>query len=183
MNATHDPTAGDPTQTDGRAPPAWRRTALALVGAGRAWLPARLAARLPESGPLLDEMLRIVRYVTVGLMSTITHVGAFLGLIAFAGIEPALANPLGILCAIPVSYLGHYYVTFASAAGHRGAFLRFVLIVLVSFAISQTVVTVFQSMDWAPTLAAALFVVLVPVANFLLFRYLVFAAGEPAGRG
>lgn len=123
---------------------------------------------------LRREAGRILRFGIVGLGATATHVGVLFALVELAGLHPELANPVAFVAALPVSYLGHYHWTYRAAGAHGETALRFVAVSGSSFAVSQATLAAVAALDGPYQLAVAIFVVLVPATNFVLFHLLVF---------
>ncbi|MEM7498392.1 MAG: GtrA family protein [Pseudomonadota bacterium] len=123
---------------------------------------------------LMAEVWRIVRFGIVGVAATLTHALGVFGFVELAGLAPSLANPAGFLLAVPVSYLGHYFFTYASAHAHGETAMRFVVVSGTSFAVSQAVVMAVEALGGPYQIAVGIFVVLVPATNFVLFNLLVF---------
>jgi putative flippase GtrA len=100
----------------------------------------------------------IVRYAATGFTASTTDYGLFFLLTSVWGMEPAAAN----LVSRPVSgitgFLMHKYFTF----GNRGTaatevqFVRFWIVWVAAFGISQTMVTVYHSLLMFPPMLAKL---------------------------
>ncbi|MEL7138867.1 MAG: GtrA family protein [Pseudomonadota bacterium] len=123
---------------------------------------------------LIEEFWRVVRFGIVGVAATLTHALGVIAFVELAGLTPAWANPAAFLVAVPVSYFGHYFFTYAASSAHGETMLRFVAVSGSSFAVSQAIVLGMEALGGPYELAVAIFVVVVPATNFVLFNLLVF---------
>ena len=127
---------------------------------------------------------RALRFGIVGAVSTATYfvVTAVVGNPPVL-LDPSLANLLGFLASVGVSYIGHHYFTFqvAGAGAHAHYAPRFVVTTAILFAMSAVVMAV--SRYWLGldhTLATAIVTVSYPVASYALNTLWTFAS---AGKG
>ncbi|MEL6765657.1 MAG: GtrA family protein [Pseudomonadota bacterium] len=123
---------------------------------------------------LLEEFWRIFRFGIVGVAATITHALGVFAFVELAGLSPSLANPVAFVIAVPVSYFGHYFFTYGASSAHGETMLRFIAVSGTSFAVSQVIVMGMEALGGPYEIAVAIFVVLVPATNFVLFNLLVF---------
>ena len=115
----------------------------------------------------------------VGLLATATHYAVALFSHEYLGVSLYLANPVGYLCAVMVSYHGHGNVTFQHAMGHR-VFIRFAVMSVTTFVLSEVLLVVLEQYAGISQRLSLLAVVLsIPVLSFLLAKLWVFRhAGE-----
>lgn len=137
-------------------------------------------ARLTSRAWLVAEGLRILRFGIVGVCAAGTHAGVIVALVELTGMHPFWANPIGLACALPVSYLGHYFFTWNATSAHGETVRRFVAVAVSAFVVSQALVMGIRAAGGPYGVAVALIVVLVPATNFVLFNLLVFARRPPA---
>ncbi len=118
----------------------------------------------------------LARFGVVGALATAVHYTVALS--ANAYVVALVANVLGYLAALSVSYVGHQRWTFrlaAEAIDHRRQLPRFAVTSLSALALSQGAVAATQFIGVADAGALAAGVVVVPVWTFLLGRFWVFA--------
>lgn len=138
-------------------------------------------ARRPSFQGWHPEASRLLRFGVVGVVSTATHYVTALSLVAVAGLPIQIAHLAGFLCAVPVSFLGHYHWTFGSRVRYGRAALRFVAIALGAFVASMALLDALERLvAWRA--AASLFVSLlvIPIASYVFNRVFVF--GVPGAR-
>jgi putative flippase GtrA len=70
---------------------------------------------------------RAIRFIGVGLFSTLIYFTMSGGLMALFRTDPKVANVAAYLTGMAVSYLGHRHVTFQSSGAMRSEVLRFAL--------------------------------------------------------
>jgi putative flippase GtrA len=122
------------------------------------------------------ELLLASRFGLVGLAATAVHL-AIVTLLIRLGLTPLLANLVAFLCAFGVSFCGHYFWTFRSAAGITRAVLRFFLIAVGGFLINSALLALL--LHWTTlnsTTCALIAVLVVPVLSFLASKFWGFAA-------
>lgn len=134
-------------------------------------------------GPLWQLALQYVRFGTVGMAATATHVLIFAASIELAGVRPLMANMIAFPIAVLVSFIGNFRWTFASggrgAAGigrpARVALVRFAIIALIGLALnSLAVYLVVDALALAYGLAIVLMVTVVPGIMFTLSKLWAF---------
>ncbi|WP_181706844.1 GtrA family protein [Chthonobacter rhizosphaerae] len=124
-------------------------------------------------GLRIDSRLwEVAAFAAVGLTASVVHFAAAVLLIEEAGLRPWLANMVAFLTALPVSYLGHAFLTFSARRYGRAASVtgqsagRFLALALTGFLLNQTGVLLLvegAGLPHRPALAA----VIVAVAGFL----------------
>lgn len=124
-------------------------------------------------------LIALMKFGGVGLCATLVHVSVFSALIELFGVSPLSANVLAFCFAFVVSFLGHFYWTFAQDDENRryfgAAFARFVIVALLGLGLNSLVVfTVDVMLGW-PYLFAVLGMIFgVPPILFILSRYWAF---------
>ncbi|HSF13789.1 MAG TPA: GtrA family protein [Erythrobacter sp.] len=118
------------------------------------------------------QLLRqIAAFGAVGVCATLLHVTVAWALIEQAAIDGFLANACGAAAAFSVSYLGNARITFASERGLWDGAVRYLVVTLVSLAMTSGILA-FTQYQGLPTYAYALIVVMtVPPATFLLAKF------------
>jgi putative flippase GtrA len=134
-----------------------------------------------DGGRLPLVVVQFVRFIGVGSLATLAHVGMAL-LANLLGAAPLAANTIGFLCSATVSYLGNFYWTFASASEHRQSIGRFAAMCALAFSLTTAIAYVVQSvLAWPFAVALLLMIATVPPMNFLLGRLWVFRPSARAG--
>lgn len=117
------------------------------------------------------------RFTLIGALAALTHYVAAVGLEQL-GLAAAWANPVGFLCAFPVSYYGHRRWSFEQpACAHRQTLPRFLLVASGGFCANQLLVLL--GLRWLTLpfwLLLGLVMGVVAAATYLLSRYWAFAA-------
>jgi putative flippase GtrA len=123
---------------------------------------------------------KIAVFGAVGMGASLLHIALVWALlpVALAGggaLGVYAANTAGFCAAFIWSYIGHYYLTFQSTKGHRGAILPFATVAVMGFLINTLILALWQSWVgdasiWAVVVAVALSAGAVFVAsNFWAF--------------
>ena len=119
----------------------------------------------------------VSRFAVIGLISTGVHLVVASFAHYFFGLEALVANSVAFLVAFGVSFTGHYFWTFAQASCFRQAIVRFFVVSVSGFAISQTIVfTVVNILGKSFWLAMALAVFIIPAASFISSKFWAFRA-------
>jgi putative flippase GtrA len=127
---------------------------------------------------------QIGRFFVVGILATATHY--LVAMLWLGWVSVWLANLLGYLAAVAVSYFGHQRITFrvpVAEVSHQRQAPRFLLTSLGGLAISYLVLLALNMLLSAPDwLSLACVVTLVPVYTYIANKYWVFKlAGPPRG--
>lgn len=129
----------------------------------------------PGMAGLRTQAGRLVRFGIVGVAATVTHVTTLTALVELLGVDPHVANFLGFVVAVPVSYLGHYYWSFASTHAHGETLLRFVIVAVASLVTSQgLMILAVDGLGAGYGVGIVLMVVVMPLVNFVVQQVLVF---------
>lgn len=122
------------------------------------------------------ELGRVVRFVVVGVMSTLTYFVIALGCSGVLGISTIASSFIGQIVAAFTSYFGHKSFTFAVSGGHRQHMTRFVLIA-VPFGFGLNAVLSWTAADLLRLRAPYVFgivAITLPIATYILNRWVVF---------
>ena len=118
---------------------------------------------------------QFTRFAGIGVFATATHVAAALFSEATLGFPPQIANLLGFLSAVSLSYLGQGRFTFDVALRHRVHGPRFLASALLGLALSSGLTLVIAVWMAAPFAIAMMVVaVAVPAATFVMCKFWVF---------
>jgi putative flippase GtrA len=133
------------------------------------------AGWLLRSGHLLA---RVIRFGCVGVASGLVYLAATALLVSGLDAAPIAASVAGYCISVPVSFLGHRGFSFRSHGRWTAEALRFAVtqalnIGVTVLAMRGATADFHVSYLWG----AAATVVLVPVANFLMMNFWVFARG------
>lgn len=121
-------------------------------------------------------------FALVGALAALTHYGVAVSLESFGILTAAYANIVGFMLAFPVSYVGHYYFSFAHSApkSHRKALPQFFLVALCGFVGNEALVIAgLRYTTWPFWLILAVVMVIVAVSTFLLSKYWAFKSPPP----
>ncbi|MPS49116.1 GtrA family protein [Methylobacillus sp.] len=115
----------------------------------------------------------------VGAAAALMHYLSAVVLEGWFGFSPGLANFLAFLLAFPISYIGHYALSFAGSANtHGNALPRFLLVACAGFASNQLMLLSLLHFSQLPFwLALAAVMVVVAVSTYLLSRFWAFKEG------
>lgn len=124
---------------------------------------------------LQHELFRLARFGVVGVFVTAIYVGTFFVLHwRFEVIEWA-ASLVAFALAVSCQYVAQTLFTFRATLRSARHVLRFAVTIAVGALISTGVTGVIgPGLGWPDTIAVAIVVVLVPISNFLLFRFWVY---------
>lgn len=126
----------------------------------------------------LVELGRLFRFGIVGIAATLVYAGATLFAIEIFHLAPVLSSLFGQLIATSVSYFGHSIFSFAVQADHKTYLTRFLVILLLTFALNAIVIWLLSDvMHVSHRVSVAVVTVLIPLVNFVCNRYWVFSPG------
>lgn len=110
----------------------------------------------------------------VGILATITHYFTALLFHDLLYTPLWLANLLGYLCAVPVSYKGHRIFTFRIQHS-KDLLLRFIIISTATFTLSELILIVLEeNYNWPAQNSLLIIVFSIPVLSYFLNRIYVF---------
>jgi putative flippase GtrA len=117
----------------------------------------------------------LTAYGLVGIALMALYLCLSFGLSHVAGMAAYLASPVAFVMCIPGAYLAQSLLVFRSPWLNARQMFRFTVTMAVGFLISATAVPVLSGMFGLPETLSLLSVsALVPVANFIVFRFWVF---------
>jgi len=120
---------------------------------------------------------QILTFAVVGGLATATHFVLALVANAQGGLEPLVANVVGYLGAVFVSYVGNARLTFRRRVFDQAQFLRFILVSLAGLLLGQAITYLATHGLGIPFHLALIGVVtIVPVFTFISSRLWAFAA-------
>lgn len=124
---------------------------------------------------------QVPRFVFIGVLATLLHVGVVIALVEALAVNLYLANVFAWTAALLFSYLGHYHWTFerqsegAGAANHDFHLPRFVLVSLTGLTLNVSMVAIIYDQLGGSYLAATFGGVSISViGSYLLNRFWVF---------
>lgn len=120
----------------------------------------------------------LVRFGGVGALATAVHVGVYIATLTI--VPPQVANALGFLAGVAVSYVGHTWFSFAEAskqAGrNRALTVRFLAVVAMGYGLNAGwVVIVTHGLGWPPAWAALFIAGITPLITFIFLKKWVYA--------
>lgn len=116
-------------------------------------------------------------FIVVGAMAALTHFIAAVSLETLDMMHAKFANVVGFMVAFPVSYLGHYFFSFAKQIrpSHKKALPRFFLIALTGFIGNESLILLGLQYTQLPFwLLLALVMIIMAVSTYLLSKYWAF---------
>ena len=129
--------------------------------------------------PLLPNRLhRLVRFAISGMAATIFYFVVTNLLVLGAKLEPVAASVAAYLLSLCLSYLLQSRFTFRTRANSMSQFARFVITGLAGLGLSYAVMFVVnERLGWSYIVGSFGTCVLIPVANYIVFRAWVFRSG------
>ncbi|EDQ03231.1 hypothetical protein DSM14862_03707 (plasmid) [Sulfitobacter indolifex] len=120
----------------------------------------------------------ILRFGGVGALATGVHVGTYLGMLSL--VSPQVANAMGFLVGVGLSYVGHTWFSFAGSSKQAGTgrtlALRFAVVVAVGYVLNAFwVALVTEGLGWASGWAGIFIACGTPAITFLLLKFWVYA--------
>lgn len=122
-------------------------------------------------------MKKIVLFGSVGALASLAHYATATILLSVVKANLYIANVFGFFLAIPISYCGHYYLSFQSRKGHAVALARFVFVAIIGLAINNlalSCITLAVGRESHLSLLSA--IAIAATAVYLLSRNWVFAS-------
>ena len=127
----------------------------------------------PAKRLVSKELIRqIFFFGVIGVIATLTH---YFAALASSHLVPLyLANLLGYLCAVSVSYFGHGRVTFRAELT-QNLFKKFAFVSFLTFLSSEVLLFVLtHSMQQPKEIAFAVVALTIPVISFIINKFWVF---------
>ena len=123
-------------------------------------------------GCALREGLLLYRFVIVGLLAGMVHIGAVGILITTGALPPLNANLVAFSLAFVVSFTGQYFWTFRCTRHWLFTLLRFAIISATAFGINNLFLFGLLQTSFMPTASAAMLAALtVPLVSYLGNRF------------
>lgn len=120
---------------------------------------------------------QFVRYILVGGLGTLVHLGILAACVEWFGWSPAAGAVAGFLAALLISYVLNRDWTFKSRRPNSAALWRYVLVSLSGLALNTAMMMGLVKYAHCNYFYAQLYVIAaVPVYNFLVNRYWTFNA-------
>lgn len=124
-----------------------------------------------------DLLREALRFASVGAGATLVHLGVAWIANRLLHVPPYGANACGFVAAFSLSYLGHFYWTFARQSGHAHHLPRFVIVALCGYALTNVIVwAVTDRGGYAFEVSLAVILVAVPASTWVLSRLWAFRA-------
>ena len=121
---------------------------------------------------------RIVRFGAAGLTATLCYFLLANAFASWVGMPPLSASVAAYLVSLVVSYLLQSRYTFGVKQDSVGQMGRFILTAVAGFALCWLITHVTVAvLSWPYLAATVLICVLIPVANYFVFKGWVFATG------
>ena len=118
---------------------------------------------------------QLVTFGFVGVAATVTHAGLAYGLMVMSDINAYLANLVGYICAVAVSFAGHARLTFDYRDSWWRAFGRFMVVSSSSLVVSTIILAIVRHHSLEPWVYALATLTIVPPLTFVLSKFWVFA--------
>lgn len=119
-------------------------------------------------------LIKIVRFVAVGLLNTACFFGAFWVFYALFGLERWLSVTLAFVLSTSLQYLGHAKITFDQRARDKAQIFRFVVTVALGYLTTQAIMLVGPGLGIPEFLLGIGVVVGLAVVNWFVFFLWVF---------
>lgn len=119
---------------------------------------------------------QLARFGAVGIAATLTHVTVAILAEALMGLSGQMANTMGFLWAVGVSYFGHMHITFGVEPRHSTFLPRFIVSSVAAFLTSSAITHVVHvKLDLAFSATMGLVALVVPIVSYLVLKFWVFA--------
>ncbi len=118
---------------------------------------------------------QITRFAVVGAMATLVHVVVALLVTSTIALAPLVANLAGFSVAVAVSFWGHLRVTFKVEKPQRQHLYRFIVLSLISLAVSSLITAACTYWGGSMIVAMSFVTLIVPGVSFLVARFWAFA--------
>ncbi len=116
-----------------------------------------------------SESRRIFCFFVVGGMAALLHVGIAVGLVEYWDFGILLANLIGFLVAVNISFWGHYKWTFQSSTCIKNTYTRFFKIATLAFMISNVLLIFFVEANLVSDSAAIVVAnLIIPISSFVI---------------
>ena len=114
-------------------------------------------------------------YAAIGILNLVFYVGGVWALARYTPIPDLWVNTLMWVLATVNAYVANYALTFSSDRPHGPALVKYLAVVLVGIALNALFVwAVVDVLNWPVWIGSALFVIIWPVASFVVQKVWVF---------
>jgi putative flippase GtrA len=122
-----------------------------------------------------SELRSLWRFLAVGSMAALVHLGIAITFISEFRYAPLLANLIAFLVAVNISFWGHYHWTFQSRTGKKQAGIRFFYTNLGAFLINNLVLIFLLNLGVISDIIAVVVAnLIIPIVSFTLGRLWAF---------
>lgn len=135
---------------------------------------ASLGGILTKSGAWKQTGVQLFRFSIVGIVATLVHTVTALFYLANFGSTALLANTLGYLVALSVSFCGNMYWVFPRQSRLLPAVIRFFAISSLAFSSTAAISFVFDWFEYPPEWSIPLVLLTAPCLSFIGNRFWVF---------
>ena len=133
-----------------------------------------IAARTQPPPSRAATLRELIRFVAVGMISSVGYALVFIVLAKGLGLHPQFANHLALLVAAFWSYYGHSRITFGYG-GSASAAWRFATQIAVFYVLSAAVYFVVARRGLDPIWGVAICFVLIPASSYAVMKLWTFA--------
>jgi len=117
----------------------------------------------------------LLRYIIVGIFSTLTHYLIFIALYLAVGISVAVSTIIGFIGSWCVAYLMNYKYTFESKNSHANTVLRYSIVTVLGLVLNVIIMkSLVEGLDVHINIAFLVMSFVVFANNFFLSRKFVF---------
>ena len=120
-------------------------------------------------------IFQVGRFGIVGVSAAVVNFAVVVAIVEWFGWNPLLANIVAFAIAYQVSFFGHNYWTFGRQTATSIPWLKFLLVALASFALSESLFFVFlHFVGLYYPIALILVLIMVPPITFVLSKFWAF---------
>lgn len=124
------------------------------------------------------EIFQLIRYSVVGVVLLLTYLGLVWALVELWSVWPTIASPLAFVLCLPLVYWGQTTFVFRARPNQWNQAARFGASAVSSFAIVTLVPLLGSWFGWPYQINTFVGAALVPMANYLVFRFWVFRIAD-----
>ncbi|MEL6573353.1 MAG: GtrA family protein [Pseudomonadota bacterium] len=125
-----------------------------------------------------SELILAMRFASVGVVSTLTHLICAHAVLLFFGVSLVAANAVGFLFAFVVSFLGHHHYSFPKNSAFWRSFRRYGVISVLGFVMNSFILLSLVQLDMlSPATSLTIAIFIVPLCTFLASRLWGFNSG------
>lgn len=119
-------------------------------------------------------VVEVTRFGIVGISSTAVHLTVVAILATYATLSASLIHVIGYLCALGISFTGHYVFTFKSNKAVVTTFMKFFIVSCFTLGLSTLLVITMTWMSASRLIAVLFAAASVPVISYVANREFVF---------